>query len=139
MSISSFVPEQWYYRNPTLVSFSFLAQGIAPHGQVVRASYTVPAGKSLHVTSVYLLMDRVTAAPGAGGRAVNAFIVGGIAVIEADLLQIEIAVKDKILVVINPDAYFPSGSVLTLQTVDLMGGGTIDYIGIVSGYIFDSV
>jgi hypothetical protein len=55
---------QWYDRNPLSKGFSYALDGVAPHGNTARWTYTVPAGrKALIEAATCEIMRQTAAAP----------------------------------------------------------------------------
>lgn len=57
---------QWYDRNPLTIGLAYLANGIAPHGQTQRVTYTAPAlRKAILEASTGSALRETVAAPAA--------------------------------------------------------------------------
>lgn len=62
----SYARPQWFDRNPLPASIGFHASAVAPHGNTVRATYTVPASRKAWIASIFFNVVRLTVAAPAG-------------------------------------------------------------------------
>jgi len=115
---------EYYDRNPAPGLVSWTADGIAPHGATIRASYTVPTGKKALIVGGTAMMMRATAATTLGrARAYGATPTS----IVFDLFHKSNTV-DSLQQVVSAVSYvIYAGITTSLVTADASTGGTIDY------------
>jgi len=120
---------EWYDRNPSTQLLWYGGAGIAPHGLIARATYTVPTGKKAFLEYGIVVAIRATA-PTTAGRVTTQITItpsGGSA---AGFLVIRwtSAVLDyhESMNVGNAGA-LAAGDMIQVMTADLSTGGTLDY------------
>jgi hypothetical protein len=120
----------WYDRNPTNYVTSYTAEGVAPHAETLRLTYTCPTGKKTIINMMEILVQRYSAATTAGiAKAKITYKPSG--GIEAKLVEAPIvtnAVGDKIDLCFGQTIMLNPGDVLNVYTSDSSTGGTVNYI-----------
>lgn len=113
----------WFDRNPSSASIQYVANGVAPHTDTVRASYTVPTGKKGFIEACMAKVLRETVAAPVG--IAEAFIFVGARLIEAATLGNVVGSSDS--VALGQSGWLGAGSVVQLRTADVSTGGTVSY------------
>jgi hypothetical protein len=121
--------QPWYDRNAEDVSIIFGTDGVAPHAQTTRASYTVPAGKRAIVAAALASVQRATA-PSSGLARLQADIIvvipSIVALVVARLIDgTQGAHMDMVLAT---STVLDAGAVVSIRTYDDNIGGTVDYL-----------
>lgn len=119
----------FYGRNPLRIFKGYQAFGVAPHGTVVRATYTVPLGRRAVVTSCVLHVNRVTVAAPVG-QAVSAVELnqGGLTQYVAKMILYDNAVGANKDLPLSGEIWLTENDFIRLVTIDGSTGGTCDYI-----------
>jgi hypothetical protein len=119
----------WYDRNPTHKLLSWGQLNVAPHGETVRWTYTVPAGKKAFVESVFAYLRRSAAATTVGRAAVVIWITpsGGSAAILIDVEILTNNVGDSDRQGVGQSLILLPGDTIEARTVDISTGGTVNY------------
>lgn len=131
---------EWYDRAPRIEHLSYATQGIAPHADVVRFAYTVPAGKKFALQQMLCLTVRdAVAAPvglatarlrgtpatGGGGGYLSSEFIGNV-------VGNGYAITNAGVVVCLP------GDLIEGMTSDASTGGTVFYRINLQGISFDA-
>lgn len=114
--------------------------GIGPHGNTLRASYTVPTGFQSQVSGVYIFLTIQTAAVVAGRRAmtigVNSVVSG--APVSVSVMSRSIPTSENTVGALVDTAggselgisyLLQEGESITISTLDSSTGGTLQYFG----------
>jgi len=110
------------------VSIDYTAANVAPHTQVVRATYTVPTGKKAFCSRAYSELIRSAAATTLGKAAVLLVTSTTLIIVNK---HYDNTVGRREWAALSMGGIFLAGDVVTVQTYDLSTGGTMDYIGII--------
>lgn len=125
----------WSDRNPVDVSFTYNADGVAPHAAVVRSTYTVPATRKATIFYINAQVVRATAAAPVGD--VRAFVrINGFICSYPRLLTN--VVGDTSRVSVGTSVLLLANDVVDLWTEDTSTGGTVHYQGTVRVTRFDA-
>jgi len=116
--------KEWYDRNPIIRSMDFTSVGVAPHGDTIRASWTVATGKKAFIVSVHAGVTRQTAATTAGIFRAYVKVVG---VRALDALESGNTVGDGGFGGVGYSGFAMAGDVIELHTADSSTGGTCAY------------
>lgn len=116
-------------RTPLKITGHYNAAGIAPHGDTVRWSYTVPAGKKARVEHLFGLAFRDGLAPGVSITAAYIQITpsGGSTVILFRAIISGVAVGELHTLSEATNILMLAGDLIEGSTVDTAGGGTARY------------
>lgn len=124
---------------------TYVAAGVAPHASTQRQLYTVPTGKVTAVLYAWARLRRdADATAGGWARAEFGFSRNGVAsiyqtdgttlaaaavtVLYAELMENDLAIGNRAYESLRTaPLFFPAGTQLFWNTIDLSTGGTIDY------------
>ena len=115
---------EWYDRNPIDVSLSWTGDDVAPHGPTVQATYTTPTGKKAFVGAACLVICRETAATTPSDVIMWVSWTSGSVpyLYHLDNTVDSITSKEVYL-----GGVLLSGDSITIRSLDVSVGGTLDY------------
>lgn len=114
-------------RNPITSVLAFNGLALAPHAEISRALYTVPAQKKAILEHAFVSLLRITAAAPIGKYGAFCAIKGSAnKMVQVVLLTNVIGDKDHEIITNKIDLI--AGDTVDLRTFDLSTGGTVDYV-----------
>lgn len=125
-------------QHPANVSIGFIGNGVAPHANTSRASYTVPAGKRALIQACLgsVMRDTVGAPVGRYGLFVERDDgVTPDTILSLTSLANTVGAYNSLSYA--DQSYMKAGDIVTIYTGDLSTGGTVSYFAHVSITEFD--
>lgn len=131
---------QWYDRNPLAKSLAFAGSAIAPHGNTVRWTYTVPANRKCLLEWNYNFILRETAAGVLGAEVIqiNYTPSGGGGALLQDTRQVNNSANALTQITTTPQLSLFAGDNVNGDTTDTSTGGTSTYALMAKGTEFDA-
>ncbi|MDW7727003.1 MAG: hypothetical protein SCH70_07810 [Candidatus Methanoperedens sp.] len=108
--------------------------GLDPHGNTVRATITVPAGKKMRIDNVVIGMNITQAASSAGDRQFTLYRDNGTDIISISrnfIRRNKNTVGDELLIAIQPLVICDAGDIVYLRSTDASTGGKTGFYGVV--------
>jgi len=119
----------WYDRNPTAQESAYAGDGVAPHDNTNRWTYTCPTGKKAMAEFMLVSATRKTAASAAGlvSCYINYMKSGTTEILLMEGRLYKNSVGDQAVAWAPQNIILLPGDKLLCYTIDLSTGGTVDY------------